>query len=559
MAEAIRAFRRAAESLAENRGLDAVSIAFVGPKKAGKTTLLAALIEDACVRAELKSGRRAAESTTRLTWVGSQRPGGDGADGEIFIPCSDAAVVPLGRPALLLDVPGFDEIHADRAAAARTALDAALVKVLVVARHQIETQDVITYLGRTDGAAILPVVNLAGDADAAGDAEMFVAQLREALPASRVLDPVVVPDFEAGGTGAEEVLLSARDAMVGRLRPVLAALPAVDPAGPQLAARARQFRHEVAALARRHLPAVARELDVLDRTLDATATSVMAGMLGDDRTIERQLKLRFRAVLLDRTPGVFFPWRITLSAAVLTAGAADRVALAALGSLPSLVSSAWTAAKNVKDAAEFSAEMESGLRRRITARFAEAAAPAFEQLEMAFRRDLQEFEEAAEPGVSGVELCGIETAQDRSSELFRETVEAYAPRAPLAIGAASLGTLIFWGILGWPVYALYHDFAAGARTVLSGGDVSGFPAPAGALILTSVLLAWLPMFLFLLAVVAFATRRGRVRRALGELRGAHRAEMEKLLEAGLLRPHPRERRIRAARQLLRFDFGAGAG
>src|SRR4029079_16659773 len=56
-------FRLAAEHLAHNRGLAEITIAFVGPKKAGKTTLLGLLIKSEDKRARLKAGRSSEQST----------------------------------------------------------------------------------------------------------------------------------------------------------------------------------------------------------------------------------------------------------------------------------------------------------------------------------------------------------------------------------------------------------------------------------------------------------------------------------------------------------------
>jgi hypothetical protein len=555
--ESSRAFRHSAESLAGNRGLAAVTVAFVGPKKAGKTSMLSLLIRAPEVRASLHSGRRATESTSQLTWIGSQRPVAFDSMHEDFIACPGESIEPFGPPVMLLDVPGFDEVHDDRAQAAKAALDSALVKVLVVARHQIEVREVFEYLGRTDGAVILPVVNFATDSEAAGDAEAFVSRLRETIPAGRILPPVLVPDYEAVDVSAEETLVAARKSLVAALRPVLAQVPPIEHAAPQLTARTRHFRKEISALAHQYLPSVSRELQGLDAALAKLAAKVLAEFLGDDRTLSVPLRGRFRAVWLERTPVVFFPWRLMLSVANLVAGATDRLALVALGSIPSLIATAWTAARNVRDTEKFAEEIRSGLRRRIAARFTEAAAPEIEPLESAFRRDLRAIEEESPSASAEMDLAGLETVQDRSSALFREAVEAHAPSRAFAWTMALVGTAIFWGVLGWPVYALYHDFAVGAAEAAAGGKIGGFPAPSFNVIATALLLAWLPMFVFLLLNVAWVTRAGQVRRAIERLRAGHQRDVQHLLQARLLGVRPVERRIRACQTLLRFDEAAG--
>ena len=67
-------FRRSAEELAENRGLSEITVAFVGPKKAGKSTLLGLFIRPEEKRRLLKAGRSVEESTEKPTWIGPEPP-----------------------------------------------------------------------------------------------------------------------------------------------------------------------------------------------------------------------------------------------------------------------------------------------------------------------------------------------------------------------------------------------------------------------------------------------------------------------------------------------------
>src|SRR5687767_355312 len=226
-------FRDACEQLAHNRGLAEITIAFVGPKKAGKTTLLGLLIASEEKRARLKAGRSAEESTARPTWIGPNPPAGLDSARELMIPCHESELVDLGYRYSLIDVPGSNERHAARSDAARRALDSAVIKVLVVDRREIESREPTEYLGNADGSTIIPVVNLERADDSRPDLDAFALRLRGELPRSTILPLLVVPDYEVENA-REEVLAQTRHALIQRLGTAVAGRSASALAEPQL-------------------------------------------------------------------------------------------------------------------------------------------------------------------------------------------------------------------------------------------------------------------------------------------------------------------------------------
>src|SRR5438067_10867251 len=67
-------FRGGCDALAQNRGLLLATIAFVGPKNAGKTTLMSLLVTSDKVREQLKTGDAARFATDKPTWIGPELP-----------------------------------------------------------------------------------------------------------------------------------------------------------------------------------------------------------------------------------------------------------------------------------------------------------------------------------------------------------------------------------------------------------------------------------------------------------------------------------------------------
>jgi hypothetical protein len=552
-------FRLEAEQLANNRGLAEITIAFVGPKKAGKTTLLGLLIESDDKRARLKAGRSSEQSTARPTWIGPHPPAGLDSSNELMIPCHESELVDLGYRYSLIDVPGSNESNTSRSEAARRALDSAMIKVLVVDRREIESREAAEYLGNADGSTIVPVINLKRNDEATPDLVAFAMRLRGELPRSTILPMIVVPDYEIANQ-RDEVLAQTRHALVQRLAAAVAGRAAAALAEPQLIEKLRRFKDEVARITAEHLPGTRAAIDGLRAVLETLPAKALEKMLGSDRLIAANVRGRMRAILLERTPLIFFPWRLSLSIANLVHGATDRIPLLFAGSIPSIVTTAVTATRNVKRAREFAADMESGLERRIAGALKEAASPQLRAVDHALQRDLKLSEQSApHTAVTSVAtLTGLDALQSRSAEIFHETIEKFAPARGTAAIIGFIGFALFWGIFGWPIVRLYEDFGAAAHDVWAAGMGAGasdilqraFPSGAWAMLATTLLLAMLPMGLLLLAAVGVLTRGGRVRRCVRALRERHEHELAELTRAGLLSVEVSEPRIDACISLL---------
>jgi hypothetical protein len=269
-----------------------------------------------------------------------------------------------------------------------------MIKGLVVDRREIESREAAEYLGNADGSTIVPVINLKRNDEATPDLEAFAMRLRGELPSSTILPMIVVPDYEIANQ-RDEVLAQTRHALVQRLAAAVAGRAAAALAEPQLIEKLRRFKDEVARITAEHLPGTRAAIDGLRAVLETLPAKALEKMLGSDRLIAANVRGRMRAILLERTPLIFFPWRLSLSIANLVHGATDRIPLLFAGSIPSIVTTAVTATRNVKRAREFAADMESGLERRIAGALKEAASPQLRAVDHALQRDLKLSEQSA--------------------------------------------------------------------------------------------------------------------------------------------------------------------
>ena len=550
--QACQEFRRSCEQLATNRGLSEMTVAFIGPKNAGKSTIAGLLVASEEKRQRLKAGETSRDATTKPTWISAREPALLDRESEDFIPCHESELVPLGYRYALLDVPGLNEGDSTRRALATRALDHAVVKVLVTDRRSIESGEIARYLDRTAGAPVIPVVNHIRQESDRADLAEWEENLRRTFPT--LLPRIEIWDWDIGGdrTGRER---DARRALTERLAEAIAGRSPETLAEPQLARKVRDFEDQVAELADRHLPATAVALKSLHDALTTLPAQAVESLLGTERLIVAQVRLRFRAILLERTPIYFFPWRITLAIANLVHGAIDRVPLALMGSIPSMVTAAWAAAKNVRDAHQFAEEATSGLRTRVNAVIKDLAGPQLQAIDYALQRELGEGNSPARTDFTATaSLRGLDTLQTRSAELFHSVTEKFAPGAAAAWLLGLLGFAVFWIVFGWPIYALYHDYWLATQEVALGAKdtLHLFPSGAVSMLVTSAMLALIPMALLLLFAVAFFTRRSRARTCANALRASHEAELQRLTDHGQVEVEISEPKIDACRSLLRL-------
>lgn len=516
-------FRRQCDDLVAGRGLDMETIAFIGPKKAGKSTLLQLLLRDEAVRSQIKAGSALRTSTEKLVWVGPKQPIGMDLAVEEYVPCSEGAMPRLGIACTLADVPGENENNAGRARAAERALDLAIVKVVVL-RFTDRRNEALAALARRAGRSVLlPVITQVKPSDDRTSLTGFSSDLASVAPDATVLEPLISDEFDHPDTAKDYPDRLAAE-LCARLGSALAGRPIAPLISDLLEGDRRRFIARARELAVQHLRASANAATDLHKAVASALDKSAIELLGSDRELLAGIRWSLRMTLLERTPGWCFPWRPLLAVASLASGALDRLPIALLGSLPSLGTVIFQSVKNVQAGIAFQQAARDGMRNRLSQHLREVLEQEFAMLDDALGHDFGNSATAAASGENArLEPVGLGELQQRSTGLIRESVELYSPSHLAAFTVALLGFLIFWGIFGWPLSSLYDELARGARAVWKGNaDATAlFPQGAGSMIITSIFLAVVPVFLLLLAVLNWFTRQRRVSECLQELRIRH--------------------------------------
>lgn len=561
-------------SVVRDRTPGAVPIAFIGPTGQGKSWLLRQLIRSPRVRGSIPSGNQLNEATEKLLWVGPAPPADLDYRHEVFVYCDAQDQVSLGFPYVLVDTPGSTDERSAIAAIARKALSLAAVLILVVRRDQMRSGTLGDMAMLSEGSIVVPVINSVREHDAnlPADVDEYVARIRQAAPTTILAPAIVVDDFAIGARSEAEVAAK----LVGELSETIRG--AIDRTGgpesrqaSRLGALDARFRAQVAEVLGDRLPGLTRAVDRLRETAEALPIEIAQSLVGGGPGLRAAIRSRLRANLLADTSAIWFPYRSVLGLLSLTNGAWDRLVLSLTGSLPSLISTAWTGVKNLVNESGEAGQLRDGLRQRAAAIVSQRLGPPTARFHAELQRlrrsaaagdhDIRDDEVMLGDDVLGVpervaaDLAGIDALQEASREIVETQIDRVAVSKGGGLACCVLGTLAFWGLMAGPIIALYRSYFDASFAALRdlGGDLSAFPRPDFSLLLTSLLLSLLPTAVFAMFVMTWAQSRRRVDQAEADITQSHRAVIQKLQRDRVLRLRWNDPLLADAEFLLAID------
>lgn len=550
----------------EQRVPDATVIAVVGATGQGKSWLIRQLVQSPAVRGAIRSGDSQEDATRRLYWVGPQPPTGLDERFESYLHCSAASMLDLGGPYLVVDTPGATDLDEATVAAANRALSIASVLILVIRREQLRSQTAGRIVHASEGTLVLPVINAVrsptDDAELRTDIDALMHRLRAAAPGGDILPVMIVPDFELAGKDEAVVGGEAAEKLAEQLRPQLAGGDVGQRRrGLRLEAADRQFAEQVREQLGEHLPRLTAAVDRLHETTRSLPHDVAVELIGSGGVLRAGIRSRLRAEMLVATAAIWFPFRTLLGLLNLTHGAWDRVILAFSGSLPSLVTAAWSGVRNLADERGTAEASAGAVRARSAAMVADRIVPLVNR----FRTELARLRPQEDRGRFGdedgfgnsdsspVAMLGIDSLQEEAQQIFEQEIARAAPTPLAAQIYGAIGTAIFWGLMAGPVVSLYHSYFAASYESLRdlAGDLEHFPHPSAGMLLTSLMLSLLPTALFAMLVMTWIQRRSRQERAAEEIARRLEVAIDRLQSERVLRLELRDPLLEDAQRLIR--------
>ncbi len=533
---------RSRAAILNDRAGGAAVVAVVGATGQGKSWLVRQMIRRSGTRELIASGNNLDQATEKLRWIGPMPPADLDASSEEFLMCPADQMEPIGTPYLIVDSPGATDDRQRIADVARRALAMATVLVLVVRRDQMRSHSVTVLNQIGEGTMVVPVINAVRDGDdsVAIDADAFQSRLRKTAPASLIVRPVIVADFDTVDQGEDQVGHQAAQQVASAIEK---AMVENGQAGHRQATRLNvldtRFRSALHSILRDRLPGLSNAVQSLHRETKQIPSHVAESLLGSGGSLRAVVRSRLRLSLMENTSAIWFPYRSILGVLNLTSGAWDRLLLSLSGSLPSLIGTIWAGTRNVMEGQNAASEIREGLLRRSNAAIDDRLRP----LTLHFRSELSKLRQDAEPGDGDhsdsavASLAGLDTLQEESQRIVQRCTDAASWPAWASTLAGLIGTTVFWALLAGPIVALYREYLSASYGVVGQGSavLESFPHPNFSMILTSVLLSLLPMAVFAMWVVAMVQRRGKVHAVETQIRDEHHHVIGRMQSDGVLR------------------------
>jgi len=533
------------------------SLAIVGHVGAGKTWLtrcfLATPQENLHILDDLRSGEH--EDTQHATWLGPESPANAG--NAKFICCPADRLIDLGRPYVICDSPGYTHARADCRDQACGALVDSQIKLFVTAYESLRDGSAQAILQSCEGAIVVPVIRLPTkdeDAAAPSDAALktvahALAQWRQAAPASRVIDPIFMPNEYK--VAHDVAVRTVQERLRSVLTPLLANTQAIE------TSIAAQADHRVAHADQAALLQTAGVLDKARTYLanldDATrhmSDEALRELVGDEASLKAVIRQQLRTSWIERTWDGFFPYKPFLRTLALTAGAWDRLAFVTTGSLPSLAMTALQVGKNVREGWRFSQRFNLRLAKRIEASLADRLQPDLRALAITTAR-AGESQTESSMSQPDVRVHGIEELQECSRTIFAKAVARHSPGqwTIRVFGWAALA--LFIAFIFSPAVSVFSAYIRSCIDAATHGFTSlAYSLPTLSMLLGVATISSVPSLVLAWAAMLAACTSGRVKQAAKEARSEHVAEITQRLSDQRLRFEVLDPKITALRKVL---------
>ena len=508
----LETFRREAGEIIERRGVSATVIAVVGSKNSGKSWLCRSLLLDAALRERIPSGSGREGATDKLMWIGEELPGDIDFSYETSLPVSSDKLFDLGRPYILLDVPGHNEADDRRRQNALRSITLAPLRVAMFTWDTMGDESNDAFLSEGDGATVLPLIV---DHQHPRDGEMarpemtrLHQRLKRCCPLSEVLPPVLIPGFDhrSDRHAAEQ---QAATLVLGAMRAAMTAATANPSA--MLAARLHALRQRLGALLAPLISRLRKPLEELEKAEERAAGEVLQHLVGRTEELQRSVRFRMLWRIASSLHPVLFPFRSFMTLLALVSGAIDRLAFAMLGSVPSLAMSAFQAVRNVRSLAKRRTSLDHELNARAGSLITEQLTPALNVFHRAAQHALPDgTTDHLRLARSGIEVTGLEMLRARSNRIFEASVTRFTTRVP-AMLLGAMAVTMFWTLAAGPLWALYQSFLLAWRASFEGIEPSlwqTFPVPSPGFVFGNLIMTMLPvMILAFVACLASTTSR----------------------------------------------------
>lgn len=553
-------FRQAANDIMHDRGVSLPCFGIIGAKGQGKTWVARQLILDPSIANLLPSGVLAKEATTKLHWIGPVAPETLDSSREIYLACPMKNMLDFQRPYMVLDTPGYTDEDPSAAAIAKEAMSLAPIKLLVARRDQLRSAIHVQLAALTEGSVCLPIITCVPQNEASNtgkpaaslqkDIEWYTAALSSSAPGTRLLEPILVPDFEAMGDEAKIATALQNDLRHRIAHEDLKVASATK--SVRLQAASERLRSRVSEAIQTQVPQLSTAISQLASTAESLPSQAIEMVLGSKHVLRNAIRDRIRGELISGTGLFWFPYRTLLGVLGFTHGAWDRLILSMTGSLPSIFGTFVTWAKNMSSSREAHQELQDGIKEYLSKQIEDRLLPAQQEFYRAIDRIGGSNRDAHRIN-SGlrIRMSGIDALQVQARGVFDETLNRYRiPRWLLQL-LGLVASLVFWGLMAGPIIAIYRQYFFATMHAWSEGtkDLSEFPSPKATMMLTAFGISTLPVLIIAMLVMSWFQRAKRLDAIAEEVYSAELQKVESLKRDGTIKLYYEDPLLQSAEYL----------
>ena len=433
ISEITKNLRSDIQRISSGQSTGPVTLALVGRVGEGKSWLARTfLAESDAANQVIQSGQNAVERSMSLTWIGSQQPFTDLGAGEQFVKTSPQNMLDLGSAYVLADSPGYSDHNPSLEALSSIALTSSNIKLLASSVSHIRDASLASFVGSMDGSLILPIIrfrpegnDLSPSDEVKNDCLSEIQNWRVQAPSASILPAIFIPD--AGIAGDTEARDHTRQLISATLTPLIA-----DPGtlskhrDSQLQQRIQITRSQISDILTEFRQRIGTPIEKLDQLSATLPDIIQKEVIGDSAQLHIGIRSRFRADVIDRTPALLFPYKSLIGILGLTHGAWDRLIFTTLGSVPSLVMTAFHSVKSWSKTRDFEQTLREQSRQRINSLINDAYRDDIKNFSHALSAITQEPEQnhtSPSEGQSNIiEIQGLTGLEIESQEIITEAI-----------------------------------------------------------------------------------------------------------------------------------------
>jgi len=543
-----------------------VTMALVGRVGEGKSWLTRTfLAEDDPAFNIIQSGQNASERSMELTWLGSQPPFTNLGDGERFIKISPQNMLDLGASYIISDSPGYSDHNPTLEALSSVALASSNIKLLATSIAHIRDSSLAEFIGSMDGSLILPIVKFRPEGESLtpldevkNDCIAEMQKWHHYAPNATILPALFIPD--AGIAGENEARQLTRQLLSATLTPIIA-----DPSTlgkhreSQLHQRIQLTRSQLSETLTEFRQRIGTPVEKLDQLSATLPDIVQKEVIGDTKQLNIGIRSRFRADVIERTPALLFPYRSVMGILGLTHGAWDKLIFTTLGSVPSLVMTAFHSVKSWSNTKDFEQTLRDQSKQRLNSLINDAYRDDIKNFSHALTAVTQETgvenEAQLEENQDVIQIHGLTGLEIDAQDIISEAVEKHSISCFILYFGGILSFLVFWLMLLGPALTIYTDYFASlvdtARTASK--DWSNYPTPPASFWVTSLLLSLIPVGVISMIIMHITCRKGRVRKTSADIEAKIAGSIQGRIDSDKLRLVISNPKLDAAKTLLNLS------